>query len=91
MKKKTAIFTVFCLTVIFMTSLLTIDISVTAENVNSAFSSVRALLKAFDVLVDFKAQSVFSSDVEPRVMYHAGVLIAITSWLCFVGVFLAML
>lgn len=81
MNKKRAILIVVCLTIIFMVALLAIDTSVTAANVEN-------VLNFFGVVNGLKIQSLFFENLEPRTVYHTGVMIAIASWICFVIVFL---
>jgi hypothetical protein len=81
MEKKTLVVALFCLTVIFMIGMLAMDIGATAQIIEACSNNQMKLTAA----------SLFISSIEPRITYHAGVLIIIACWLILVFILVEMI
>ena len=73
--KKSLFMAMICLTVIFMVGMLAMDIGVTGQIMEAGNGEVRA-------------SSLLLKDVEPRIVYHAGVVVVIMCWLILCSILL---
>jgi hypothetical protein len=72
---KKLIIALFCLTVIFMTGMLAIDVGATAQAIEACSREIRLV-----------AASLILGNLEPRIVYHAGVLTVILCWITLIAV-----
>jgi hypothetical protein len=81
MDKKTLVVALFCLTIIFMIGMLAMDTGATAQIIEACSNNQMKLTAA----------SLFISSIEPRIIYHVGVLTVILCWLILIFILISVI